>query len=107
MLKSRSDTEKLLFEFLPAIGIKFLNFTFPFICYYLAKFERYSVELSLTFYLLRTGVVRLGSIIFLFISITVNIYSNPGFCSSQKDSLFADSFTNEDLKNTSAPIKVR
>jgi hypothetical protein len=64
---------------------------FPFICFKLAHFEKYSTQQSLTFYLLRTGLVRLGSFIFLFISISNNVFNVQGYCSSQHNTIFDNS----------------
>ncbi len=105
--KSTSDIERLILEFLPAIGIKFLNFFFPMICFRLSKYEKYNVQQSFTFYLIRTGFVRLGSFIFLFISITINIYGNKGFCSSQENTILSETiFSPNSSSKASNQIKV-
>ena len=74
---------------------------FPLICYKLAHFEKYSIQQSLTFYLLRTGLVRLGSFIFLFISISNNVFNVQGYCSSQHNTIFSNSsiFSLSELKS--------
>lgn len=104
-LNEKNEYIRLLYGFLPGLALTFLNFIFPKFCLLIERFEKYKNELKYTIYLFRTGLVRLGSVVFLLISLSITIFRNKGFCSSQSESPIS-SFFNENFEEQTKSIKV-
>ena len=87
-----------------------MNIIFPTIFSALAPIENYRNQQTLTIFLIRTGFIRLGSLIFLFISISINIFNVTGHCSSQSNTILTNSIysngSTTDLSKANSTIKV-
>lgn len=94
-----NDFNALIVSYAPAAYLTLLNWIFTYISRIIGLIEKYSLQARAFWFLLRMGLVRLGTIIFLFISVTIKIFENKDICASQISSPL-NQFFSTDSQNT-------
>lgn len=84
-LTRNNEKDVLVFalEYVPAVLLKVLNIVFRLIFTKVEFIEDYKLSTRFTILLFRTGFARIGSILFLLITMSQRIINNPNICEKQ------------------------